>query len=97
MAVISYPFYKETFMENAETSICTDTNLKPKSVRSKKQQAKYMEKECKVIQYNKYKQTLDILFGTYGIRLHDIDFSESETFTVKYKGEIGSPDFQIIR
>lgn len=75
---------------------CTDEELE--SITSKKQKANikkddYKYKECKVINYNKYTKTLDILFDRFGIRIFDVENFSGSTAVVKYKGEIGKPDF----
>ena len=53
------------------------------------------ETECRVISYNKHSKTLDIMFGNYGIRLKNIETFTGNTVNIKYKGELGRPDFEI--
>lgn len=82
---------------NSEGIITSEeTGSKPESLNQKKKRNEYKEKECKVIKYNKNNRTLDILYDTYGIRLSDVNFYAGETVTIKYKGEIGLPNFKII-
>lgn len=54
----------------------------------------YKEKDCDVIGYNKYNQTLDVNFDGYGIRIKNVENFDGDKATVKYKGEIGKPDFE---
>lgn len=71
---------------------------KSKSARpySRKSKDVFKEKECKVINYNKSTKTLDIEFDRYGIRIKNIDsFDGTEMVIVKYKSEIGKPDFMV--
>ena len=63
-------------------------------IQSRKTKNEYKEKECKVITYNKRNQTLDIKFGKYGIRIKDVKDFNGESVIVKYKGEIGKPNFE---
>ena len=56
----------------------------------------YRDKECKVLKYDKNKNLLDILFDKYGMRLTCTNFNGGETVIVKYKGEIGSPNFKVV-
>ena len=55
----------------------------------------FKEKECRVISYNKHSKTLDIMFDNYGIRLKNIETFTENTINIKYKGELGRPDFEI--
>lgn len=55
----------------------------------------YMEKYCKVINYDKKNKSLDIKFGIYGIRISNVQNYDGKKFVnVKYKGEIGKPNFE---
>ena len=65
----------------------------PKIQPRKKNRIEYKEKECKVIGYNKVTNSLDISFDGYGIRIKDVKDFIGDTVTVKYKGEIGKPNF----
>ena len=64
-------------------------------VRTKKQKDTFHEKQCKVIHYNKRNKTLDIMFDRYGIRIKNVKEFEGACVTVKYKGEIGKPNFEV--
>lgn len=55
----------------------------------------FKEKECKVIAYNKCNNTLDVNFDGYGVRIKDVKNFEGDTVLIKYKGEIGKPNFEI--
>ena len=65
----------------------------PKIQPRKKNRIEYKEKECKVINYNKITNSLDISFDGYGIRFNDIKDFIGDTVIVKYKGEIGKSNF----
>ena len=54
----------------------------------------FKEKECKVIAYNKRTHTLDVKFEGYGIRIKDVKDFSGDTVVIKYKGEIGKPNFE---
>lgn len=69
----------------------------PESLSSKKSKNLYKsfkDKECHVIKYNKCNKTLDVLFDRYGIRLFNVENFSGDTVIIKYKGEIGKPDFE---
>lgn len=66
----------------------------PKIQPRKKFKNDYKTKECKVISYNKRNNTLDIKFDGYGIRIKDVKDFSGDTVEVKYKGEIGKPNFE---
>lgn len=55
---------------------------------------KFKTEKCKVLYYNKNTKELDIDFMGYGIRLYDINKDVSDTTTIKYHGEIGTPNFE---
>lgn len=54
---------------------------------------KFKTEKCKVLFYNKNTKELDINFLGYGIRLHDINKDITDVVAVKYRGEIGTPNF----
>ena len=62
-------------------------------VKPKRQTMK--KKECKILRYNQYDNTLDVLFENYGLRFNNVikDYSGEEFATVKYKGTIGKANF----
>ena len=81
---------EEIIKQNNELS----RNLK---TRTKKKKDDFKEKECSVINYNNSLKTLDINFDGYGIKIRDVKHFSYPTTTVrvKYKSEIGQPDFSI--
>lgn len=56
---------------------------------------KFKVKKCKVLSYNKSLQELDIDFCGYGIRLRNISADITDYINVHYKGQIGTPNFEI--
>lgn len=50
--------------------------------------------KCKVISYNKFNNTLDVVFGKYGIRIKNVKSFDGNVVNIKYKGEIGKPNFE---
>lgn len=54
----------------------------------------FKSKECEVIAYSKRTNTLDIRFDGYGIRIKDVENFVGDTVELKYKGEIGKPNFE---
>lgn len=54
----------------------------------------FKEKECRVLSYNKNLGILDIVFDGYGIRLTNVKNFSGNTAKVKYRGEIGKPNFE---
>lgn len=88
-------------MENNEESLKTDElineELEHSATRKPKANMKkdgYKNKECKVIHYDKQKKTLDVLFDRYGLRIFNVEAFSGNTVIVKYKNEIGNPDFE---
>lgn len=79
---------------NEPVDAITDSNDKPKAQVKKKNT--YKEKECQVLRFNKKDKTIDIMFDKYGVKLQtSMDGYNNETITVKYKGKIGTKDFEI--
>ena len=71
-------------IENAETKASiVETEIK-----------KHKTIKCKVINYNKITNSLDISFDGYGIRFNGVKDFVGDTVIVKYKGEIGKPNFE---
>lgn len=66
----------------------------PKIQPRKKYKEEFKEKECKVIAYNKRTNTLDVKFDKYGIRIKDVKDFSGDVVIIKYKGEIGKPNFE---
>ena len=83
---------KNIFTESSETSENEDITKKSKRQSLKNE---FKEKECRVISYNKHSKTLDIMFDNYGIRLKNIETFTENTINIKYKGDLGRPDFEI--
>ena len=54
---------------------------------------KYKTEKCKVLSYNKKTKELDIDFKGYGIRFNNGDDVNSDSISVKYRGEIGKSNF----
>lgn len=79
-----------------EEDIKEETHKEEKlpKVQSRKFKNEYKEKECKVIAYDKKKLTLDVKFDKYGIRIKDVKDFNGEFVVIKYKGEIGKPNFE---
>lgn len=56
--------------------------------------SKYKTESCKILAYNSKTKELDISFKNYGIRLNGVDNVDGDNVVVKYKGEIGKPNFE---
>ena len=81
-------------ISNESVDTVADSNDKPKAQVKKK--SAYKEKECKVLRFNKKEKTIDIMFDKYGVKLRTaMDNYDAKTITVKYKGKIGTKDFEI--
>lgn len=65
---------------------------KQEKMKENKQSA-FKTKECKVIKYDNVKNILDINFDGFGIRIENVKDFSGDTVKVKYKGEIGKPNF----
>lgn len=63
--------------------------------RNQKPKDGFKEKECEIISYNQHTKVLDIKFDDYGIRIKNAEsfYSNGKTVKVKYKGNIGMPNF----
>ncbi len=71
-------------------------NIFPEKKDSKEPKSKdigFKNKECSVIQYNENLKILDVNFDGYGIRIKDVPNVGGSTVTIKYRGEIGKPNF----
>ncbi len=66
-----------------------------KKLKSNLRKDEFKTKECPVISYNKHSNTLDIMFDKYGIRIKNVKEFIGNIVNVKYKGEIGKPNFEI--
>ena len=54
----------------------------------------FKEKRCNVIDYDRKAKTLDVKFNGYGIRIKDVEEFDGDFAIIKFKGEIGKPNFQ---
>ena len=69
--------------------------LLPKKPKNNFMKIEYKTKKCNVIFYNRNTKNLDIKFDKYGIRIKNVnDFNEDNYVEIKYKGEIGKPNFE---
>lgn len=59
----------------------------------KRQRNIFRTKECRVIEYNPVTKNLDVDFDGYGIRIPNAENVTGGTVAVKYKGQIGKPNF----
>lgn len=80
-------------LENKEEIQEELPKIHPRKNKNKKEE--YKEKECKVINYNKITNSLDISFDGYGIRFKDVKDFNGDTVIVKYKSEIGKKNFEV--
>lgn len=55
---------------------------------------KFKTEKCKVLSYNKKTKELDVDFLGHGIRLFNIDKDVCDIVNLKYRGEIGTPNFE---
>lgn len=92
----------EITAENTENNkdIISDDSVKYKGRKPKNDFSKndFKEKECRIINYNIRCKILDIDFDGYGIRIKNVENAEinkTNTISVKYRSEIGQPDFEI--
>lgn len=69
--------------ENIEDNITTSTSTTER----------YKTEKCKVLDYNEKTKELDIDFKGYGIRLYNVGIIKSDIVSIKYRGEIGKPNF----
>lgn len=85
----------ESEMAPAETpEILSTTITSEEKTNKRKKTFNFKEKKCRVISYNKKMGILDISFDGYGIRLRNVfENAIGDSVTIKYKGEIGNPNF----
>lgn len=85
---------KETLATSNEKDLeqLDDMSLKKQKNSIKKDEFK--TRECSVIRFDKSRKFLDVLFNGYGIRIFNVEEFSSSSAVVKYKGEIGNPDFK---
>lgn len=85
---------KETVLDFDKNNIEQSGSLLSKKPKNNLQKNDFKDKECKVIKYDKFEKTLDVLFGCYGIRIFNVKNFSNDIAVVKYKGEIGKPNFE---
>lgn len=83
-----------TPMEETETKEASVNEKLPKKPKNSFKNNGFKSKECKVIAYNKRTDILDINFDGYGIRIKNVKGFSGDVITIKYKGEIGKPNFE---
>ena len=77
----------------ANENIVVTENVEEIETTTKIETEKYKTEKCKVLSYNKKTKELDIDFKGYGIRFNNVDDVNSDFVSVKYRGEIGKPNF----
>lgn len=55
---------------------------------------KFKTIKCKVLSYNKVTKELDIDFSGYGIRLRNVSKNVEDFVNIRYRGEIGTSNFE---
>lgn len=55
---------------------------------------KFKTEKCKVLSYNKNTKELDVNFSGCGIRLHNVSKQIGDYVNIRYRGEIGKPNFE---
>lgn len=69
--------------------------LLPKKPKNNFKKIEYKTKRCSVISYSNITKNLDVKFDKYGIRIKNVnDFNGDKFVEIKYKGEIGKPNFE---
>ena len=70
--------------------------IESKPAKKKNKNKDWQTKKCKVLTYSKISKTLGILFDGYGVEIHGVtDYEGCSDIVVKYKGKIGTPDFEV--
>lgn len=82
---------EESVMEEIKEE--TQEEILPK-IQPRKNKKEFKEKTCDVIAYNKRNKTLDVRFDGYGIRIKNVEDFNDSVAVIKYKGEIGKPNFE---
>lgn len=75
----------ENKVVNEEKVVVKKTAVKPIE--------KFKTEKCEVLNYDEKFKTLDVLFKGSGIRFNDVSTNVGEFVEVKYRGEIGKPNF----
>lgn len=81
---------KEIMEEIVEKESTTTLPKKPKNNKFNSSKTK----ECKVVSYNKKTLELIISFNGTNIKFTGVKNINGDTISVKYKGEIGKPNFE---
>ena len=69
--------------------------LLPKKPKNNFRNNEYKIKKCEVISYNERTKTLDVRFDKFGVRIKNVEsFNNGNIVEIKYKGEIGKPNFE---
>lgn len=55
---------------------------------------KFKTENCRVLSYNVTTKELDIDFCGFGIRLHGVNKEIGDTVDIKYRGKIGTSNFE---
>lgn len=80
-------------MEQKEKEL-TVVNESVETVKQTKKEKESKFLDCDVISYNNKSKILDVDFKGYGVRLTNINnFHNTKKVKIKYKGEIGKPNF----
>lgn len=87
----SFDIETTTTIEKVEDFV-KDTRIN--KVKNNYKNNEFKSKMCDVIAYDEDKHTLDVRFERYGIRIKNIENFNGNTAEVKYKGEIGKPNFE---
>lgn len=89
----------EDNMNNIQDNPKNDMPILPESEKkttkndSRKNKNSFKTIECRVLSYNKKSLDLDVNFNGYGIRIKNVKNFKGDTATLKYKGDIGQPNF----
>lgn len=68
-------------------------NVIEKVENKKSTSPRYKTEKCKVLSYDEFTKELDVDFKGYGIRIKNVDKVNSDFISIKYRGEIGTPNF----
>lgn len=68
-------------------------NIEEKAESKKTTSQRYKTEKCKVLAYDEFTKELDIDFKGYGIRINNVGKLDSDFVSIKYRGEIGTPNF----
>lgn len=91
--------FSDEFIQLDETKENIQETTKKEIIKTQsrnKNKSQYKEKECKIINYDKHNNYLDISFDGYGVRISNIEnfnCNDKNTVIVKYNGNIGKSNF----